>query len=59
MTKIYTNDESDVEYRESYNKTDAAVKREKILKFAAKIRVARAQKEREMMLDAYNFLNNK
>lgn len=47
QTRLYTDDETDVTYREITNKNDAAVKREKILKFAKKVREARAQKERE------------
>ena len=47
QTLVYIHDESDIEYRETYNKTDGAVKREKVLKFAAKLKETRAQKERE------------
>ena len=39
--------------------TDGAVRRTKMIEFAAKIKAERAMKEREMMLDAYNYLNNK
>ena len=59
MQRLYTNDETDIEFREQKNKTDGAVRREKTLKFAAKIRELRALREREMMLDAYNHLNGK
>ena len=47
QTRVYTEDETDVTYRETNNKTDAAVKREKSIKFARKIKEIRAQKERE------------
>ena len=59
MTRVYNNDESDIEFREEYNKTDSAVRREKILSFAARIREERATQERTMMLEAYNQLNGK
>jgi hypothetical protein len=57
--RLYTNDETDIEYREAHNKTDAAVRREKVMRFAKEIKAARAEKEREQQLDAYNFLNGK
>ena len=38
---------------------DAAVRREKTITFANMIRDARARQERELMLDAYNYLNGK
>ena len=47
QTRVYTDDETDIKYREVTNKSDEAVKREKIYKFAKKVREARAQKERE------------
>ncbi len=59
MNRVYTNDETDVHYRDVTNKADSAVKREKIVKFAKQIREARAQRERQLQLDAYNYLNNK
>ena len=59
MTRVYTDDETDVHYRDVTNKVDAAVKRDKIAKFAHKIRDARAQREREMQVDAYNYLFGK
>ena len=59
MTRLYTDDESDIEFREKYNKTDAAVRRKKIIQFAQKIKEERAKKERELMLDAFNYLNKK
>ena len=34
MTRFYTDDESDIEFREKTNKTDAAVRRKKIIEFA-------------------------
>ena len=39
--------------------SDAGVRRSKMMAFANRIKAERAQKEREMMLDAYNYLNNK
>ena len=57
--RVYTDDETDVHYRDVDNKTDAAVKREKIVKFAKQIREARAKREREMQLEAFNYLNGK
>ena len=36
---------------------DASVRRRKIMGFANEVREMRAQKERELMLDAYNHLN--
>ncbi len=59
MVRVYTDDETDIHYRDVDNKTDAAVKREKIVKFAKQIREARAKREREMQLEAYNYLNGK
>lgn len=34
LTRIYTEDETDIEYKEVTNKADSAVKRDKITKFA-------------------------
>jgi hypothetical protein len=48
-----------VSYRDVQNKTDSAVKREKILRLAKQIREARAARERDLQLDAYNYLNGK
>ena len=59
MSRMYTHDESDIEFREPTNMTDGAVRRTKLIEFANKIKADRAKKEREMMLDAYNYLNNK
>ena len=59
MVRVYTDDETDVHYRDVNNKSDNAVKREKIAKFAKQIREARAKRERELQLDAYNYLNGK
>ena len=59
MTRVYTNDETDVSFRELTNKADGAVKRERMIAFAREVRAARAQREREMQLDAFNFLNGK
>jgi len=59
MVRVYTDDETDVNYRDVNNKADNAVKREKIVKFAKQIREARAKRERELQLEAYNYLNGK
>ena len=59
MQHVYTDDESDVSYREKTNKTDGAVKRKLILAYAEKIHRMRAEKERAAQLDAYNYLNGK
>ena len=59
MTRVYTHDESDIKFREVDNMTDAAVRRDKIISFAQSIKEQRAKKEREAMLDAYNYLNKK
>merc|ERR1712070_97460 len=59
MTRLYTHDESDIEFREAYNMTDAAVKRDKIMAFAARVKEERARRERTAMLEAYNELNGK
>lgn len=48
LTRVYTDDETDVHYRDVTNKTDSAVKRHKITKFAQEIKDTRAQREREM-----------
>ena len=37
MVRVYTDDETDVNYRDVNNKADNAVKREKIVKFAKQI----------------------
>jgi hypothetical protein len=34
ISRVYTDDETDVHYRDTNNKSEAAVKREKIVKFA-------------------------
>ena len=59
LTRVYTDDETDVHYRDVTNKADSAVKREKIEKFARQMKAARAQREREMQVDAYNYLFGK
>ena len=56
---VYTDDESDITFRHANNKTDSAVRTRKIRDFRERILAARAQKEREAQLDAYNYLNNK
>ena len=45
--RLYTNDETDVRYKNHTNKIDSAVKREKIFAFRKQVLEARAQKERE------------
>ena len=47
QNRVYTNDETDVEYREKYNKTDGAMKRELTMKFAKEIKALRSKRERE------------
>ena len=59
MTRVYTHDESDIEFREPHNMVDSAVRRTKTIEFAKRIREERAKKERELMLDAFNYLNKK
>ena len=59
LTRLYTHDESDIEFREAHNMTDAAVRRDKTLAFAARIKEERAKAERQLMLEAYNELNGK
>ena len=59
LHRIYNHDESDISWRELSNQSDEAVRREKMIKFAIKIKAERAKQEREAMLDAYNYLNGK
>ena len=59
MTRVYTHDESDIEFREKHNMVDAAVRRDKTIAFAKFIKEERAKKEREAMLDAYNYLHKR
>ena len=47
MQHVYTDDESDISFREKTNKTDGAVRRKLIISYAEKIRQMRAAKERE------------
>lgn len=47
MQHVYTDDESDISYREKTNKTDGAVKRKMIIAYAEKIQQMRAEKERK------------
>ena len=54
--RVYTHDESDFSYRERHNKADNAVSREKILAFRENVLEERAKKEREAMIDAYDYL---
>ena len=59
MQHIYTDDETDIAYREVTNKTDGAVRRKLGLAYREKILKMRADKERAMQLDAFNYLNGK
>ena len=56
---IYTDDESDVAYRDKTNKTDGAVRRKLIFAYAQRIHAMRAEKERAAQLDAFNYLHGK
>lgn len=57
--RVYINDESDIRYRETTNKTDGSIKREHAMRYAEKIKKMRAERERAMHLDAFNYLNKK
>ena len=46
MQHIYTDDESDVAFREVTNKTDAAVRRKHAIAYVEKIKMMRAERER-------------
>ena len=59
FTRIYTHDESDIVFREQHNMHDSAVRVAKTLEFSKRIKLERAKRERELMLDAFNYLNNK
>ena len=59
MQRVYTHDESNIQFREAINMTDGAVRRDKQMAFAKRIREQRAKNERAMMLDAYNYLYGK
>jgi hypothetical protein len=59
MQRVYTHDESDIRYRETTNRTDAAVKREHALAYSERVKKVRAEKEREAQLDAFNYLFGK
>ena len=56
---VYTDDESDMTYREKTNKTDGAVRRKLIFAYTAKINKMRAERERAAQLDAFNYLHGK
>ena len=47
LTHIYTDDESDIVYRNVKNKTDSAVRVKIIKEYTEKIKSMRAEKERE------------
>ena len=59
LQRVYTHDESDIQYREVTNRNDGAVKREHAMRYAEKIKKLRAEREREAALDAFNYLNGK
>ena len=42
MTRVYTNDESDIRYKETTNKVDSAVRREKAMAYSEHIKALRA-----------------
>ena len=46
MQHIYTDDESDIAYREITNKTDGAVRRKHAFAYVEKIKTMRAERER-------------
>ena len=56
---VYTDDESDISFKEETNKTDAAVKRKLAFAYTEKIKQMRAERERAAQLDAFNYLNGK
>ena len=58
-TYIYTDDESDIYYRDVKNKTDSAVRVKIIKEHVEKVKQMRAEKERAAQLDAFNYLNGK
>jgi hypothetical protein len=59
MQRVYTTDQSSMAFRDSINQTDAAVKRDHAMRYATQVKQLRAEKEREMALDAFNYLNKK
>jgi hypothetical protein len=56
---VYTTDESSADFKHPRNMTDSQVKRTKTEKLVKEVKAARAEKEREAMLDAYNYLNKR
>ena len=58
-THIFTDDESDIYFRDVRNKTDSAVRVKLIKAYNEKIKMMRAEKERAAQLDAFNYLNGK
>mmetsp|Transcript_8132 Transcript_8132/g.9278 ORF Transcript_8132/g.9278 Transcript_8132/m.9278 type:complete len:115 (+) Transcript_8132:34-378(+) len=54
----YTTDDSDFEFRNSSNMTDEVVKHKIVNKFREKVLAERSLLEREMQLDAFNYLYN-
>ena len=59
MQDIYTDDESDISFRDTTNKTDGAVKKKLAMDYCNKIKRMRAEKERAAQLDAFNILHGK
>lgn len=59
MQHVFTEDESDISYRNVTNKTDGAVKVRAIKNYAEKIKKLRAERERAAQLDAFNYLYGK
>ena len=59
MTQLYIHDESDIAFKDVGNMHDGAVRRTKAIEFANRVKLERAKQERELMLDAFNYLNNK
>jgi hypothetical protein len=57
MQHIFTDDESDISFRDNTNKTDGAIKRKISVAYADKIHRMRAEKERAAQLDAFNFFH--
>ncbi len=53
----YNHDESNINFRDRRNMTDGAVSRMKILKFRENVFKERAVREREAMIDGYDYLN--
>ena len=48
MTRIYTHDESDISFKDKSNMHDTAVRRNKTIEFAHRVKMERAKQEREL-----------